>query len=102
MYVEADKYGHKTRDARAAFAIKNMGVTVFAGAITTAGAGMIMFACFSTFFHKMAILMTMTIVYSFLFSLGLFMSLLFLIGPEESFGDLEPCLAKLRCKSGEK
>jgi predicted RND superfamily exporter protein len=88
MYEEAPKFGCTTRHQRASFAIENMGGTVFAGAVTTAGAGVIMFLCFSTFFHKMAILISMTIVYSFFFSLGLFTSLLFLIGPEGHSGDL--------------
>lgn len=99
MYVEAGKYGHTTRTARAAFAIENMGVTVFAGAITTSGAALIMFACFSTFFHKMAILMSMTIFFSFLFSLGLFMSMLWLGGPEGDFGDLLVCFSALKRKA---
>jgi predicted RND superfamily exporter protein len=88
MYVESSQYGKTTREERATFAVKNMGVTVFAGAVTTAGAALIMFACFSTFFHKMAILMSMTIFFSLLFSMGMFMSLLFLIGPEGNCGDL--------------
>eukprot|EP00420_Gonyaulax_spinifera_P002940 CAMPEP_0197938662 /NCGR_PEP_ID=MMETSP1439-20131203/118498_1 /TAXON_ID=66791 /ORGANISM="Gonyaulax spinifera, Strain CCMP409" /LENGTH=83 /DNA_ID=CAMNT_0043561741 /DNA_START=12 /DNA_END=263 /DNA_ORIENTATION=- len=65
-----------------------MGSTVFAGAITTAGSGMVMFLCFLTFFFKMALLICMTIFYSFLFSLLFFMGLCFLAGPEGQAGDL--------------
>merc|ERR1712187_225243 len=79
MYGEAVHYGYEKRQDRAEFAIRNMGTTVFAGAITTAGSGVIMFACFSTFFHKMALLICITIFYSFLFSLGFFMALVFSI-----------------------
>eukprot|EP00928_Gymnodinium_smaydae_P045063 TRINITY_DN30084_c0_g1_i1.p1 TRINITY_DN30084_c0_g1~~TRINITY_DN30084_c0_g1_i1.p1 ORF type:complete len:1044 (-),score=224.44 TRINITY_DN30084_c0_g1_i1:40-3171(-) len=88
MYEEAHSFGHRSREDRAEFAIRNMGTTVFAGAITTAGAGVIMFLCFSVFFHKMALLICVTIAYSFLFSLGFFMSLLFLAGPEGRLGDI--------------
>lgn len=88
MYCEAHEYGYEHRGDRAAFAIRNMGSTIFAGALTTAGAGSIMFACFLTFFFKMALLITVTIMYSFLFSLGFFMSLVWLIGPEGTLGNL--------------
>eukprot|EP00401_Gymnodinium_catenatum_P002557 CAMPEP_0117615078 /NCGR_PEP_ID=MMETSP0784-20121206/84360_1 /TAXON_ID=39447 /ORGANISM="" /LENGTH=922 /DNA_ID=CAMNT_0005418815 /DNA_START=97 /DNA_END=2866 /DNA_ORIENTATION=- len=89
MYEEASRYGHQTREARATFAIENLGTTVFAGAMTTAGSGLAMLACFSTFFHKMAKLILMTIVYSFIFSLGGFMSMMYLIGPEGHCGDIK-------------
>jgi len=82
MYCEAGEHGHHTKGERAEFAIRNIGSTVFAGAITTAGSGSVMFVCFFTFFQKMALLITVTIMYSFLFSLGFFMSLVWLAGPE--------------------
>ena len=46
-----------------------------------------MFACQMVFFFKMGTLVAMTITFSVLFSLGLFMSLCVLIGPEGHFGD---------------
>eukprot|EP00933_Yihiella_yeosuensis_P008580 TRINITY_DN114106_c0_g1_i1.p1 TRINITY_DN114106_c0_g1~~TRINITY_DN114106_c0_g1_i1.p1 ORF type:complete len:149 (+),score=21.30 TRINITY_DN114106_c0_g1_i1:22-447(+) len=88
MYCEAAHHGHVTREERAKFAVRSMGATVFAGAITTAGAGCVMFFCFFYFFFKMALLICVTIMYSFLFALGMLMSLLFLIGPEKEFGNL--------------
>lgn len=91
-YCEAARLGKKTREERAAFTIQNMGSTVFAGAITTAGSGIFMFFCYLTFFAKMALLICMTIFYSFLFALCLFMGLCFLIGPEGTFGDICCCL----------
>uniref|UniRef100_A0A7S1S6E4 Membrane transport protein MMPL domain-containing protein n=1 Tax=Alexandrium catenella TaxID=2925 RepID=A0A7S1S6E4_ALECA len=91
-YCEAASEGHKTREARAIFTIENMGSTVFAGALTTAGSGVFMFFCLLTFFTKMALLICMTIFFSFLFSLCLFMGLCFLIGPENDFGNICCCL----------
>eukprot|EP00929_Paragymnodinium_shiwhaense_P123704 TRINITY_DN9785_c0_g2_i1.p1 TRINITY_DN9785_c0_g2~~TRINITY_DN9785_c0_g2_i1.p1 ORF type:complete len:1049 (-),score=175.62 TRINITY_DN9785_c0_g2_i1:382-3528(-) len=88
IYEESSKQGAVTREDRATFAVVNMGSTVFAGAITTAGSGLCMLLCFSTFFDKMAKLMTMTIVYSFLFSLGGLMSACYLMGPEGETGSL--------------
>jgi len=93
MYQEAAQHGLEKREERATFAVRNMGATVFAGAVTTAGAGIVMFVCFSTFFHKMALLILATIAYSFLYSLGFFISLAFLVGPEGDCGSL-PCLRR--------
>lgn len=92
-YCEAKKQGLETRDERCAFTIQNMGPTIFMGALTTAGAGSIMFCCFLFFFFKMALLICITIMYSLLFSLGFFMSVLWLVGPEGDFGDLPICFA---------
>eukprot|EP00435_Cladocopium_sp_Y103_P006972 s3697_g2.t1 len=85
MYCEGKHFGHNTRcsiagDERATFAIRNMGSTIFAGAITTVLAGATMFICWFYFFIKMALLICVTIMYSFLFSLVFFMSVLWLAG----------------------
>lgn len=97
-YTEAASEGIKTREGRATFTIENMGSTVFAGAITTAGSGVFMFFCFLSFFTKMALLICMTIFYSFLFSLCMFMGLCFLIGPEGNFGNICCCLQERSSK----
>lgn len=88
MYCEGKHFGHNTRDERATFAIRNMGSTIFAGAITTVLAGATMFICWFYFFIKMALLICVTIMYSFLFSLVFFMSVLWLAGPENNFGHI--------------
>merc|ERR1712048_1433912 len=87
-YCEAKHHGYTTRGERAEFAAKNMGSTVLFGALTTAGSGAVMFFCFFTFFIKMAVLICVTILFSFLFSLGFFMGTVWLIGPENNTGDL--------------
>jgi hypothetical protein len=88
MYCEGGHHGNITRESRCIFAISNMGSTVFAGAVTTAASAVIMFICFLYFFVKMAILICITIMYSFIFSLGLFMALMWTAGPEGNMGDL--------------
>jgi predicted RND superfamily exporter protein len=88
MYNESRQRGFSTRGERACFSVQNMGSTVFAGAITTAGSGAIMFMCFFYFFTKMAVLICATIVYSFLYALLFFVPLCFLAGPEGTIGDL--------------
>eukprot|EP00930_Biecheleria_cincta_P098828 TRINITY_DN90479_c0_g1_i1.p1 TRINITY_DN90479_c0_g1~~TRINITY_DN90479_c0_g1_i1.p1 ORF type:complete len:963 (+),score=141.32 TRINITY_DN90479_c0_g1_i1:58-2946(+) len=94
MYCDADAHGHTSRAGRAEFAICNMGSTVFAGAATTMGAGAIMFACYVTFFTKMAVLITATIFYSCMYSLGFLVGMFFLVGPEGNAGNLLACISK--------
>ena len=99
MYVEASHVqGAQTRVERFKYAAEKMGQTIIGGAITTAGSGCMMFACQMVFFFKMGILVFMTILFSVLFSLGLFMSLCVLVGPENHFGDtsyyLKRCFGK--------
>lgn len=105
MYCDAASHGHTTRASRTEFAICNMGSTVFAGAATTMAAGAIMFACYVTFFTKMAILITTTIFFSCMYSLGFLVGMFFLAGPEGEFGNLLACLRngqpRVASKSGE-
>ena len=75
-----------------------MGSTVIAGAITTAGSGSFMFLCQLGFFFKMAVLIVVTIMFSFIYSLGLFLSLCVVMGPEGTFGNLP----KVNCGKKEK
>merc|ERR1711968_182119 len=57
-----------------------------------AGSGAFMFVCQMRFFYKMAILITLTIGYSFLFSFGFFMAFLVIAGPEYDESNLGlPC-----------
>ena len=63
-----------------------MGVTVLAGAITTAGSAVFMTLCQMTFFYKMSLLITITILFSLVYSMGYLTSLCILIGPEHNFG----------------
>lgn len=89
MYHEGGiHYSLAVRHERCEFAVKQLGTTIFAGAVTTAGAGMVMFVCFFYFFFKMALLITVTIAYSFMFAFLFFLPLMWLIGPNGTFGDL--------------
>ena len=70
------------RKERVSEAARTMGATVAAGGVTTLGAGLCMFGCQMVFFSKMAILISLTITVSIGYSLGFFMCLLALIGPQ--------------------
>ena len=65
MYVHGGRHEKlETREERFEYAIDKMLGTVFGGAITTCGAGFMMFFCIQTFFTKMATLLTMTIIFA--------------------------------------
>jgi predicted RND superfamily exporter protein len=87
-----------TRAARMTDAATDMGVTVMGGAVTTMGAGLFMYGCQMTFFTKMATLITMTIVFSVLYSLGFFMSLCAVMGPVNGYGDVTVIVQWLKDK----
>ena len=69
MYMDGFHVGgFSDRDLRISYALEKMGGTVFAGAVTTAGSGAVMWICQLTFFTKMAVLITMTILFSLFYS----------------------------------
>jgi len=90
MYMDAlHKGGLTGREERFHYAATKMGGTIFAGAMTTAGSGAVMWACQMTFFTKMAVLICMTILFSLGYSLFFFMPLCALIGPSGTTGDVK-------------
>ena len=88
MYQHAGEQGIYDRVGRVEYAARKMLLTVLGGAITTVGAGVFMFACQITFFNKMATLIVGTIILSFIYSTGFFLSALRVMGPEGHTGDL--------------
>jgi len=95
MYLEVGHLGYETREERWRMALKNMGVTVLAGAFTTLAAGLSMRFCQMTFFLQMSTLVSVTIVYSLLFTLLFFMCLLRVAGPERDCGDISGYLRQV-------
>lgn len=88
MFNEAELNGIHSRKEKFEFASEKIVGTIVGGAVTTAGAGVFMFACQLRFFFKMAALIVCTIVLSYVYSLGFFMALLYLIGPEKDDGNI--------------
>lgn len=95
MYEDAAHCEHhyQSREERFTHSATKMGSTVIAGAVTTAGSGCFMFLCQLGFFYKMAVLIVITIMFSFIYSMGFFLSLCVVCGPEGTFGNLP----KLQC-----
>jgi predicted RND superfamily exporter protein len=96
MYDHGGRHeGCVTSVERARYAMLKMGNTVLAGAVTTCGSGVFMFACQLSFFNKMAFLICNTIAFSLLYALFFFMPLLFLVGPSGSSGHISNFLPGL-------
>merc|ERR1711924_75973 len=88
-YVESHS---QTRKQKTQDALYDMGISVIAGGITTAGAGCFLYFTVLLFFYKFALLMVFTILASWIWSLGFFISLVNCFGPEGTTGSLDPCL----------
>lgn len=84
-YVECP---FKKKFARMQHALKEIGISIFSGAITTIFAGLALFLCTITMFTKFAILICSTILFSLFMSFCLFSSICHTIGPEGTCGDL--------------
>lgn len=105
MYEDAGHCEHhyQSREERFTHSATKMGTTVIAGAITTGGSGCFMFLCQLGFFYKMAVLIVITIMWSFLYSMGLFLSLCVLMGPEGDFAMIRvPDFLKSKKENGKK
>merc|ERR1711879_539494 len=87
-----------SRMERMSFALLTMGVSVLAGAITTALSGiMLVFPSF-LMFYKMGIIIMTVVVYALLWAMIFFSSIMLLIGPEGKQGDLNQYLMHFPCK----
>lgn len=84
-YVES---ALKHRRQRIRHALKEIGISIISGAITTVLSGAVLIFCVVIMFDKFAIIIVATIFFSFVASIGVFSSLCHLIGPNGTFGDL--------------
>lgn len=98
MYHETDASSAGSRTERASFAVVHMGATVFGGAVTTMGAGIMLLFCVMMFFVKMGTIMVATIFFSYCYAMFFFMPLLFVAGPEGAFGSLDPLVEAIRAR----
>ncbi|WAR18662.1 DISP1-like protein [Mya arenaria] len=92
---------HKDRRMRVRDMLDEMAVSVFFGAITTLGASLFMFLAQLSFFLQFGIFMFSTIGFSLFFSMGLFVTLMGLVGPEGDTGNLLALFRRVRawCRS---
>mmetsp|Transcript_25152 Transcript_25152/g.32682 ORF Transcript_25152/g.32682 Transcript_25152/m.32682 type:complete len:932 (-) Transcript_25152:127-2922(-) len=94
LYAKIGKEG--SRLYKATQALRSMGVTILAGAITTFGSGLFLFFCTLTFFYKFAVMICLTITFSFAWSLGFLSTILMVLGPEKDFGSVKVMVNRIR------
>ena len=68
--------------------LEEVGVSIFAGAITTILSGIALYFCQMLLFNLFATLIILTITFGLIFSFGLFTALCHAIGPNGTCGDL--------------
>ena len=78
---------HKDRFNRTREALRELGVSIVSGSITTVVAVAVLFLCVIFTFTKFAVLVISTIVLSILYSLGFFAALCHTIGPRGDVGN---------------
>ena len=78
----------KKRVDRLRHSLKEIGVSILSGAVTTILSGMVLYLCSTTLFKKFSIIIVGTIFLSIYIALFFFSSLCYLIGPNGTFGDL--------------
>lgn len=87
-YVESV---YPDRHRKIKVSLRDLGISIVSGALTTAGAGFFLLFGTVIIFNKFAILILSTIFFSLMFSLLFFSALMHAFGPENDFGSLLKC-----------
>merc|ERR1712241_1491136 len=90
-----------SRMERMSFALLTMGVSVLAGAITTALSGIMLMFPSWLIFYKMGMIIMTVVIYALLWAMVFFASIMLLIGPEGKQGDLNQYCRCKQCKEKE-
>jgi len=89
MYMAAKS---QTARGRTQYALSTMGSTVLGGAITTFGAGLLLFTCQLNILKTMAVLISLTIVVSLTYALVFFCRVVYPFGPKQQLRQYLPLL----------
>ena len=86
---------HTDRLGRLQDTLEEVGISVLSGAVTTLGSSLFLLLAKILFFTQFGLFMFCTIGFSILYALGLFTTVLGIIGPENNTGSLlnicKPC-----------
>jgi len=88
----ASHYVHSTyhdRHDRIKESLREMGVSILSGSITTILATIVLFLCVIVTFFKFALFVITTVIFAIMYSLLFFSSLCDLAGPNGQFGSFE-------------
>lgn len=83
-YVES---AYTSRFHKIRVSLKDLGISIVSGGLTTAGAGCFLLFATVVLFNKFAILIICTIIFSLIYSLFFFAALMHTFGPEGNFGN---------------
>ena len=81
---------HSKRLGRLHDALAQVGISVLSGACTTLGGSAFMLLAVISFFVKFGAFLFATILFSIVFALGFFSTLLGILGPEDDRGSIKP------------
>lgn len=70
-----------TREQKMHHAFKEMGVSIFSGALTTLGAGIFLYPALLRIFRKFSIIIVFTVIFALFYSLLFFGALAHIMGP---------------------
>ena len=101
-YVDCQEVSRSDRKARAMHAISTLGISVTAGATSTAGACLFLFPATILFLPKFGQFMVTAVVAALLYAMCAFIALLAVVGPIDDQGNVSfACLASLlsRCST---
>ena len=93
----AEAYSRSTRrdrKGRVQDMLAEVGISVLSGAVTTLGSSIFLLAAKILFFVQFGLFMFCTIGFSILFALGLFVTVMAMIGPQGDTGDIYACFRK--------
>ena len=85
---------YKSRELKMKQAYSEMGVSILSGTLTSAGSGVFLFFNVLTIYHKFAVVIALTVFFSYMVSMLLFGAILMSIGPENGAGDIMFCKSK--------
>ena len=80
---------HDLRKDRMDFSYKNMGETIFSGALTTSFSGIFLALCEANALNKFGVLLIITILASLIMALIFLPSLLYILGPQFRSGNIK-------------
>ena len=81
---------HTTRLGRLHDSLAEVGISVLSGACTTLGGSAFLLLAQIILFMQFGVFMFATILFSFVFAIGFFTTVLGIVGPENNRGSIEP------------
>lgn len=81
-----------TRELKMQQSLRQMGISIFGGYITTLGSGVFLVTCQFSFFYKFGQTISLTVTFAFLISTFTFSALMKAMGPEGKQGNIYVCV----------